>query len=456
MAAFTHFHGGAMQINVYFLGTRLRPCHLCGKKNFVKMKRILTLLLPAVCTFALSSCETALKDSPAPVPPADELCSMQGVARMLAALPIGEEQLAEVYNAVSSSSANGYDEEYMLCDLLSSPGAGVGDDPDTRSAAKARYSLPLRDMISDYLASYIATKAGEKDVQEYLDELSASGIQIYWPYSEEWDGKQVPLITFNPGYGAESNYDMDNSVLIDEELASKRPVWVVNTNDDSDFTPMQLFITKGIGGCRASSTAHLPGGTSSHISPTDDSSSSVSPSASSSSPVSPAGNSANSNGESPELHNLYMKDFTMHRHYDTWFAGASEFFIKCGALSLIPASNIDDIQSYIPQVTDLMVVVKRRQKGKKVPFNALLLSGFTDELKQIALLIIESDGGTRTSWKCQAKVMIKSRSYGIDVDLPFHSQDDIVWRGPISLDYLRKCGSDTGHFGDVDITFEVD
>jgi hypothetical protein len=371
------------------------------------MKRILTLLLPAVCTLALSSCETALKDSPAPVPPADELCSMQGVARMLAALPIGEEQLAEVYNAVSSSSANGYDEEYMLCDLLSSPGAGVGDDPDTRSAAKARYFFPIRDMISDYLASYIATKAGEKDVQEYLDELSASGIQIYWPYSEEWDGKQVPLITFNPGYGAESNYDMDNSVLIDEELASKRPVWVVNTNDDSDFTPMQLFITK-------------------------------------------------SNSESPELHNLYMKDFTMRRHYDTWFAGASEFFIKCGALSLIPASNIDDIQSYIPQVTDLMVVVKRRQKGKKVPFNALLLSGFTDELKQIALLIIESDGGTRTSWKCQAKVMIKSRSYGIDVDLPFYSQDDIVWRGPISLDYLRKCGSDTGHFGDVDITFAVD
>jgi hypothetical protein len=350
---------------------------------------------------------------------------------MLAALPIGEEQLAEVYNAVSSSSANGYDEEYMLCDLLSSPGAGVGDDPDTRSAAKARYSLPLRDMISDYLASYIATKAGEKDVQEYLDELSASGIQIYWPYSEEWDGKQVPLITFNPGYGAESNYDMDNSVLIDEELASKRPVWVVNTNDDSDFTPMQLFITKS-----NSTTKNLSGRSSSSISS--------------------AGNSVNSDGESPELHNLYMKDFTMHRHYDTWFAGASEFFIKCGALSLIPASDIDDIQSYIPQVTDLMVVVKRRQKGQKVPFNALLLSGFTDELKQIALLIIESDGGTRTSWKCQAKVMIKSRSYGIDVDLPFHSQDDIVWRGPISLDYLRKCGSDTGHFGDVDITFEVD
>jgi|LSQX01.2.fsa_nt_gb hypothetical protein len=395
------------------------------------MKRILTLLLPAVCAFALSSCETALKDSPAPVPPVDELCSMQGVARMLAALPIGEEQLAEVYNAVSSSSANGYDEEYMLCDLLSSPGAGVGDDPDTRSAAKARYSLPLRDMISDYLASYIATKAGEKDVQEYLDELSASGIQIYWPYSEEWDGKQVPLITFNPGYGAESNYDMDNSVLIDEELASKRPVWVVNTNDDSDFTPMQLFITKS-----NSTTKNLSGRSSSSISS--------------------AGNSVNSDGESPELHNLYMKDFTMHRHYDTWFAGASEFFIKCGALSLIPASDIDDIQSYIPQVTDLMVVVKRRQKGQKVPFNALLLSGFTDELKQIALLIIESDGGTRTSWKCQAKVMIKSRSYGIDVDLPFHSQDDIVWRGPISLDYLRKCGSDTGHFGDVDITFEVD
>jgi hypothetical protein len=395
------------------------------------MKRFITLLLPAVCALAISSCETALKDSPTPSQAADELCSLQGVAKMLAALPIGEEQFAEVYNAVSSSSANGYDEEYMLCDLLSSPGAGVGDNPATRSAAKERYSFPLKDMISDYLASYSSTKAGEKDVQDYLDELSASGIQIYWPYSEEWDGEEPPLITFNPGYGGESNYDMDNSVLIDEELASKRPVWVINSNDDSDFTPMQLFITKS-----NSTTENL--------------------SDRSSSPFSSAGNSSNSNDVSPDLHNLYMKDFTMHRHYDTWFAGASEFFIKCGALSLIPASNIDDIRNYIPEVTDLMIVVKRRHVGKKIPFNALLLSGFTEELKQIAFLITESDGGTRTSWKCQARVMIKSRSYGVDIDLPFYTQDDIVWRGPISLDYLRKCGSDTGHFGDVDITFEVD
>ena len=298
------------------------------------------------------------------------------------------------------------------------------------------------------------TKAGEKDVQEYLDELSASGIQIYWPYSRSGTVSKF-VITFNPGYGAESNYDMDNSVLMMKSLPRNARLGSKTPTMTATLLPCKLFITKGIGvqgfkHCTFCQAAHP---LTSHR--TDDSSSSVSPSASSSLPLHrPV--TRHSNDESPELHNLYMKDFTMHRHYDTWFAGASEFFIKCGALSLIPASNIDDIQSYIPQVTDLMVVVKRRQKGKKVPFNALLLSGFTDELKQIALLIIESDGGTRTSWKCQAKVMIKSRSYGIDVDLPFHSQDDIVWRGPISLDYLRKCGSDTGHFGDVDITFEVD
>ena len=44
--------------------------------------------------------------------------SLPEVARMLASLPLDSRHLGEVYDAVCSSSANGYDEEYkklVLC-----------------------------------------------------------------------------------------------------------------------------------------------------------------------------------------------------------------------------------------------------------------------------------------------------------------------------------------------------
>ena len=118
--------------------------------------------------FVLPCCEE-LDDDPqkylegqkVPVLPLD------GVAEILSEIPIGEEQVREVYNAVTSSSWNGYDEEYMMKDLFNEPGTGVGDDrigvtamASKRAAMKAKgietksssdYDLPLRSLIEEYL-----------------------------------------------------------------------------------------------------------------------------------------------------------------------------------------------------------------------------------------------------------------------------------------------------------------
>ena len=51
---------------------------------------------------------------------------LDDLARLLAGAGIGEEQLGEVHDAVSSSSANGYDEEYTMRNLFRNPGYGVG------------------------------------------------------------------------------------------------------------------------------------------------------------------------------------------------------------------------------------------------------------------------------------------------------------------------------------------
>lgn len=38
---------------------------------------------------------------------------------------------------------------------------------------------------------------------------------------------------------------------------------------------------------------------------------------------------------------------------------------------------------------------------------------------------------------------------------PFVSRDDIVWRGQLAHKWLETNSNVVGHFGDVDLTFEV-
>lgn len=411
------------------------------------MKYVKFFLLPAVCALAITSCNKAEKDDADPIATTtQELLSKSGVAQMLASLPIEADHISEVWGAVSSSEANGYDEEYMMCDLLSSPGAGVGDSPESRAATRAQYSRSLRDLIAGYLSEQAAaitregsTKASDAAlVQQWLADLSSSGLQIYWPYSSDWDGETTPLVTFDPGYGASDNYAWEiawedgaykamRQVYVDEAVAASRPVWVINSNDDSGFTPLELFSRAAVSQKKAGVS------TKKGLFDFDD----------------------DPDPETPRR-NLFIKDFTMLRNYDSWFAGASEFFIQTGSVTADYGESEVNPGSFNPEITQLMIVVKRRQVGLKIPYEAMLLSNFPDELSEIALLITESDGGTRTTWKASAKVMIKSKSYGVDMEFPLYSNDDMVWRGPLSMDYLRKLGSDEGRFGDVRITFKVE
>ena len=389
------------------------------------MKRLLPLAL--LSAFALASCE-GQKNSLEPLPADDGLFSLSDVARILSGLPLQSTHLAEVHDAVSASSGNGYDEEYLLSDLFNAPGAGVGDKGESTKASG--YANPLRDLFADYFARTYATKAGAADVERCIDELCGSGMQIYWPFSEDWDGKSFPIVTFDPGFGAESNYGYEvridasgahvvDSVLVTERVAMERPVWVINRNDDAAFTPLELFAET----------------------------------------QTKAGKDKTAPAEKEYLFSIC--NFKMLRHYDSWFAGASEFFIKTGAVDGFKATKDDDLKNYSPSMTDFMIVVRRNQLGKKIPFNAILLTNFTDQMEKIAFMVIEDDGGTTTSWKCSAVVKYNSKQYGFELEIPYKDKDDIVWRGQLTRNYFNELfekggGTMTNRFGDVEITFALE
>ena len=346
--------------------------------------------------------------------------ALEDVAKIFAGLPIGVEQMGEVHDAALSSAANGYDEEYRMLDLFASPGAGVGDGP---SKAAGGYARPLRDLLMEA----VRTKAGAEGGKEWLDSLSVSDVQIYWPFSESWDGHSLPVVTFDPGDFATSNVGYalkaDGSVekvLVDEAMARERPVWVVNRNTDADYKSLELRRREdpswGSGG----------GDILVRTKTADDS-----------------------------FKSLILRSFTAKRQYDNWFAGASEFFVKLGSVEDFTASTEAELRLYQPSVTDFMIVVRRGQVGKEIPFNAVLVSEWTEQLESCAFMVIEDDGGTVTTWKCAAVVKYSSRSYGFEIEIPVNSRDDIVWRGALSRRYIERYSGTVGHFGDVDLVLEL-
>ncbi len=356
---------------------------------------------------------------------------LEEVAEILSLLPINSSHISEVHFAVTSSSDNGYDEEYTMKMLFENPGAGVGDESVKGGTA---YSEPLRDLIEEYVRSGCMMKSGPAEMRDpdvFLTALSESDIQIYWPFSEKWDGSTMPIITFDPEDGSEANvgYKLEiddegfrhvEEVVVDEGTAESVPVWVVNRNSDAVYTSLEMM--------RREDPEWGEGGGNIVVKPSPKSEES--------------------------MKCLVLKEFTAKRNYDSWFAGASEFFVKIGYIDDFTASTEAELRLYNPMVTDFMIVVKRNQVGIPQNFNAVLISRWSENV-DAAFMIMEDDGGTKEDWSMKAKAYVAGKSYGIEVSFPLSRRDDVVWRGSLAYGWIENFNGQAGHFGDVDLTFEL-
>ena len=360
-----------------------------------------TFALAAMAIPFFGSCDNASRDdmlSPTGTSQTPEILSVtpESVARMLSEIPITIDQVREVFQGAEASSAIGYDEEYTFGNIFSSTSRGA--------------SVSLGEMISEYVAGSVATRSSD-----YLEELASSGLQIYWPYSDCWDKRSMPVITFIPDDDRDSNTAFRRELLpdgtpvvkeltVDESYAMTHPVWVVNWNEDAGAMTPQMLDTRASSGFKT----------------------------------------------------LKLKEFKAHRQYDSWLSGGSEFYIKCGSLKAFTADVVSDLNRFDPEITDLMIKVKRSQVGKAIRYNAILVSDWSDQLSECAFLIHEDDGGKMTTWKSSGTVKIKSRSYGFEVEIPYHRNDDIVWRGKLSSNYFQKYNGVSSRLGDISATFTFD
>lgn len=404
----------------------------------MKMNDFMKLMLAAVIAFP--SCEILDNDEDKHIMDKHQThISLSEVSQILSSIPITQKQVREVYDAVTASSGNGYDEEYTMKNLFSAPGSGVGDKA-TRAAGS--YDQPLSRLIEEHIISIAGTRSSvdmsvdRMGVDGFLQALEESDIQIYWPFSERHSSDRLPIITFDPEDGSEVNVGyrlIDNGdgfrhveeVIVDEAMAEEYPVWVVNRNSDAGYSSLEML--------RREDPDWGEGGGDIIINP----------------------KSHALKRSVTGSKTLILKDFIMKRNYDSWFAGASEFFVKVGAVEDFTASTEAELRLYSPSVTDFVIVVKRSQKGQPLPFNAVLVTDWSEQMTHCAFMITEDDGGTRTTWDCTALVRVASKSYGVEMKIPFNTRDDIVWRGQLASSWFEKNNNQTAHFGDVDLTFEV-
>ena len=393
------------------------------------MKRMILYgcLLGAIFTAACGRLVPSREDYPEEEKETTLDFTLDEVARLLAAVPIGKAQVAEVRDAVSASTGNGYDEEYPMKQVFEAPGAGVGADAATRSEP---YSEPLRDLLVAEVRKQYETRA--QDADAFLDALSDSDVQIYWPFSEEFDGDETPVITFDPGGNETRNVGWirkeDGTVeeiVVDEETARKRPVWVINRNRDAEYQTLEMR--------RRNEPEWGQGGDI----------------------LVHAGTTAPTRAAGKDFQTLVLRSFKANRQFDTWFAGGSEIWVKCGAVEDFNASTEAELRLYAPSITDFLIVIRRKQVGEVLNFNAILVSEWTGMLDNCAFMMVEDDGGSQTSWKCSAMVKYNSRSYGFEIEIPLRTRDDIIWRGALTRSYIEKYNGITGHFGDVDLVLEL-
>lgn len=381
------------------------------------------ILLTALLAVTLSACEEVLL-----TPVEEEVSSrepvvlLEDVARVLSHVPLEGEQLDEVHDAAQSSAANGYDEEYRMKELFLEPGSGVGETDNTKASS---YSRPLRELLRE--AAHATKASGTlEDPDAWLEALSASDIQIYWPFSEQWDGESAPVITFDPGGDASQNegYQLGadgqlKKVLVTEEMARESPVWVINRNSDADYKTLEMLRREDPDWGNGGGDLVIP------------------------------------TKASTEPKTLVLRSLTANRNFDSWLAGASELWVKIAKVEDFKASTEGELRLYDPAITDFMIVVRRGQKGEEIALNTVLVSEWTQQLESCALMIVEDDGGTQTTWSCKAKVSIKKDVYGFEVEMPLRSRDDIIWRGSLARSFVERNNAKTVNLGEVAVVMEL-
>ena len=247
--------------------------------------------------------------------------ALRDIAIAFSSVSLEQDDVLSVFSSVQSAQNYGLDEEMYLSELWLSP-------LHTKVSETGEAGSVLREKIVSFLKNNTRSSTIiSSDPSELLNLMKSGEIEIYWPYSENWDGVSIPVITYMQeldedgcaiafkGIGTEGI----ETILISEEYSYHNPVWVINT-PDLDYNDIPNF---NEGEISSKGVAYLP-----------------------CTPVTRA-------TDTTRHYYWGLAGITCIKQYDGWLAGASDFRFVIA----YPAGNTGSVTG---ATTEFRVKVKRK------------------------------------------------------------------------------------------------
>lgn len=270
-----------------------------------------------------------------------------------------------------------------------------------------------KSLLGELMKQYANTpdvRSGNEIVALDLSQLEESNLQIYWPYSENWDGVTPPTITFLPededqewniGYFVEDG-EID-TLLVDEDFAEKRPLWVINLRD----TIFKEYIPEGISGENQQFAEAAAIG--------------------------------------DPVYTTYLGKFMASEQHDAFWAGGSEFVVLVGTPSDFSVSESGRI-NFNSDIVRLPVYRSRKDIRKKrwVDLYQPIVSDWTDDIKEIAFVVVEEDQGSSANETVELSATWLGKEYKFGFSLPTRSRDDIITNRKYARSYVFSTNNHLG------------
>lgn len=339
------------------------------------------------------------------------------IASLLSHISINNDICKEVHEAVSSATDNGLEESYYFQEILK--------EENNKITTRSGNPSALGTLIKNYFTNS-TTRSADADAIN-LELLAKSDIQIYWPYSEDWDGKTLPVITYAPenedqewNYAYKRNGDKIDTIIVNEEYMEKNPVWIINKSDISyedlpNFSLKQknknnvLFLSK------------------------------------SNEKIDNLHYTTRAAGE--PVYTVYLGQFMAEKQYDKVWSGGSEFAIQMGAIENMQIESIQQLSSTNPQVTYLRITRSRKDIKKKrwITLNSVLSSDWYPNENNAAFMIHEEDQGKDINWEAELSIKIKGKDFGFKAKLPFGSHDDLIYKTVYKRTFVFSTNNNEGN-----------
>lgn len=383
------------------------------------MKKLFIFALLGGLLLSLSACGEAEEPValPTPTTPAANKVSAdtKAIAEMLTGITLSDEIVTEVHDAATAALENGIEESYYFTDMLS----------DEKSKCTSRSSSTLGSEIRSLLTKSRNDNSVDADMLQYGD------YQIYWPYSEHWDGVSTPVITFVPedenqlwNYAYRITDAGVDTLIVDEEYMQVHPVWIVNkaeiSYDDLPNFANGEIVKNGVMFCsdrKAPNRRNLIGGGRPTV------------------PDNPP-----RFGVSIDVYTFYLSYFMCTHQYDSIFAGGSEFVVKLGGVKGYYFKSIDEVTNAGDGICLLRLYRSRSQISDKTPMELegyVLNSDWGPQEVDAAFLLYEEDGDIlNRSFKGSVSLNLGDKSYGFEIDLPYNVDDEIICKQNYTRNFL--------------------